>query len=156
MSINDSIYIKSSNYLVGITNDKINVTDNLNSMKGNEIGALSLFIGTTRDTFNGKKVLKLEYEYHPTMAIKQIEKLAITAIKKYNLNKVCIIHRVGQVDVSEESILIISASVHRKEAINSTEYIIEEIKNSITIWKKEYYDSDEYVWKENATLTNSS
>lgn len=151
MISNESLYIKGSNYIIAIIKDKIDVAEYIKTMKSPEVGALSLFIGTTKDTFNGKKVLKLEYEFHPTMAIKQMENLARTAISKFNLNRIAIIHRVGKVDISEESILIISASVHRREALDSTDYIIEEFKRSIPIWKKEYYQSEieEYVWKEN-------
>ena len=113
-------------------------------------GAISAFIGVTRNNFENKIVTYLEYEFHKTMAIKQLFKIAQNAYKKFSLSKIFIIHRVGQVKVTEESILILCVGSHRKESIDSSSEVIEEVKKNVPIWKKEYYEGENnYIWKEN-------
>mmetsp|Transcript_34278 Transcript_34278/g.35566 ORF Transcript_34278/g.35566 Transcript_34278/m.35566 type:complete len:236 (+) Transcript_34278:1-708(+) len=170
------IYVNQEGLYVEISPNIIDISKLLSQSKDPHSGAMSLFIGTTRDNFEGKEVVHLEYEYHHSMAIRELYRIAYTAKTKYSLSKVILVHRVGVVPVTEESIVIISVSPHRAEAINATSYIIEEVKRRVPIWKKEFYQDEqgsnelsesksdhqkqdltvkcEYAWKENANSLN--
>jgi molybdopterin synthase catalytic subunit len=135
--------------IYGVQEDEINVSELISKMKDGKGGAISIFLGTTRDNFENKKVLKLFYEAHPTMALKKLKEIAEEIYEKFNLIKVAIIHRVGEVPITDESIVIISTSGHRSEAIEATSYAIEQVKKIVPIWKKEIYEEGGSEWKEN-------
>eukprot|EP00252_Welwitschia_mirabilis_P018081 TRINITY_DN40271_c0_g1_i1.p1 TRINITY_DN40271_c0_g1~~TRINITY_DN40271_c0_g1_i1.p1 ORF type:complete len:220 (-),score=51.58 TRINITY_DN40271_c0_g1_i1:130-789(-) len=112
-------------------------------------GAIATFIGTTRDTFEDKRVLELRYEAYVPMALRQMNFICSEARRQYNLLKLAVVHRLGVVPVGEESVFVAASSVHRKDALGACEFIIDEIKASVPIWKKEVYTNGE-VWKENS------
>lgn len=112
-------------------------------------GAIATFIGTTRDTFNDKQVLELRYEAYVLMALRQLRAICSAARNRWKLMKLAVAHRLGVVLVGEESVFVAVSSVHRRDALEACEYIIDEIKASVPIWKKEVYTNGE-VWKENA------
>ncbi len=87
----------NDNIIYYIQEDSIDISNLIANMKSSKGGALSIFLGTTRDHFENKKVLKLFYEAHPTMAIKKLKEIAEIAYEKYKLLKIAIIHRVGEV-----------------------------------------------------------
>lgn len=135
--------------IVGIQEEPIDVGTLITKMKSSSVGALSIFLGTTRDNFENKKVLKLFYEAHPTMALKKMKDIAEYSLKTFNLLKILIIHRTGEVPVTEESIIIIATSAHRKESLDAISYCIDEVKKVVPIWKKEIFEDGNNIWKEN-------
>jgi len=115
-----------------------------------EAGAISVFVGTTRNTFKGKKVLRLEYEAYEPMALKQMRELCNEMRQRWpNVVKCAILHRTGVVAVGEASVVIAVSSPHRREALESVAWCIDELKSRVAIWKKELYE-DGSSWKENA------
>lgn len=112
-------------------------------------GAIATFIGTTRDTFEDKQVLELRYEAYVPMALKQLRAICSAARNRWKLMSLAVAHRLGVVLVGEESVFVAVSSVHRRDALEACEYIIDEIKGSVPIWKKEVYTNGE-VWKENS------
>lgn len=80
-------------------------------------GGISTFIGTTRNTFHGKRVLRLEYECYEPMALKELHKLAAAVRERWPLVKLALLHRVGVVEIGQASVVISASSVHRREAI---------------------------------------
>lgn len=135
--------------IVRIQEEPIDVGALITKMKSTSAGALSIFLGTTRDNFENKKVLKLFYEAHPTMALKKMKDIADYCLKTFNLLKILIIHRTGEVPVTEESIVIIATSAHRKESLDAISYCIDEVKKVVPIWKKEIFEDGNNIWKEN-------
>lgn len=129
----------NENIYVELTDNVIDMPLYMSKLKDPGAGASSIFIGMTRDNFEDKSVCFLDYECHHTMAIKELKRIANKAITDYQVSKVLIVHRLGRVNVTEASILIITLSAHRGEAIKSTSWIIEEVKKSVPIWKKEHY-----------------
>ncbi|XP_028399025.1 molybdopterin synthase catalytic subunit-like isoform X2 [Dendronephthya gigantea] len=113
-------------------------------------GATSIFVGTTRDTFNGKRVVRLEYEAYEPMAKKELAKICQDIHKKWNVLKIAIVHRIGLVPISEASVVIAISSVHRKESLEAVQYCIDTLKATVPIWKKEVYDDGQSTWKENS------
>lgn len=82
---------------VTITDKPIDSHTLIEDSKNNLAGALSIFIGTTKEIFNNKRVTRLIYEAHPTMAIKKLIQIADYCIEKYKLLGITIVHRIGQV-----------------------------------------------------------
>lgn len=112
-------------------------------------GAVSVFVGITRDNFDGKKVLRLEYEACESMAIKEIRKICDHILKKWDVKRVAVLHRLGNVPITEASVIITASSPHRKESLGAVEYCIDTLKATVPIWKKEVYEEGEACWKEN-------
>ena len=103
-------------------------------------GSDLIFIGKVRDTSRGKNVTHIDYEIYNEMAVKELNKIADEASAGHELNRVIIVHRYGRVNLGETSILILVSSPHRDSSYKASRYIIDEIKNRVPIWKKEFYD----------------
>jgi len=120
-------------------------------------GAISTFSGITRNNFQGKTVTKLSYEGYIPMAERELRKICIEANDKYpSVQKIAAVHIIGDCPVSKASVLLCASSPHRKDAIYCVEYLIDELKARVPIWKLECYeDGDgESVWKENVEWFN--
>lgn len=109
-------------------------------------GAVVCFIGRPRNIDNGREVLYLEYEAHQSMAIKELTTIMQKALKQFTINDCIVVHRLGRVEVGQASVVIIVTAMHRKEAYNASQFIIDELKKSVPIWKKEYFN-DGSQWK---------
>lgn len=109
---------------------------------------LTQLLGTTRDNFQGKTVTHLAYSSYIPMAIKSLEKIASTAVKKHGLIKIAILHRLGEVPILEESILVIASSPHRQEAFDAARDVLEECKEKLEVWKREEFEEGG-VWRAN-------
>ena len=112
-------------------------------------GAISTFIGTTRDNFQGKKVTKLSYEGYVPMAEKELRKLCEYACTKYKVHKIAAVHILGDCPVGEASVILACSSPHRRDSLHCVEYLIDTLKAKVPIWKLECYEGDDAVWKEN-------
>jgi len=143
----------------------IDVDQVMKSVQDDRAGATVVFIGTTRNSFKGKTVTRLEYQAYSKLAIKTMAsaiRTAATSIsrsdhypdsqKVRSLIRCAVHHRLGTVPVSEPSIVIAVSSPHRKEAFTACELILEEVKHKAQIWKREYYegeDESKAEWKAN-------
>eukprot|EP00249_Psilotum_nudum_P006827 c20091_g1_i1 orf=395-934(-) len=135
--------------LVEISHQPLDLIKYINAVKNPGAGAVATFAGTTRDSFGNRQVLELQYEAFVPMAYRQLRAICKDARKLWSLISVAVAHRVGVVPIGEESVFVAASSVHRKDALEACHYIIDEIKASVPIWKKEVYVDGE-VWKENA------
>ncbi|CAL5228356.1 g11472 [Coccomyxa viridis] len=118
-------------------------------------GAVATFSGVTRDTFNGKGVLRLEYEAYEPMALKKMAEICGEAAQKWSLKKVAMAHRTGLVGIGHPSVIIAASSAHRADALEACHWAIDELKARVPIWKKEFYEGGD-VWKENAESRQST
>ncbi|GAB5590907.1 Molybdopterin synthase catalytic subunit [Umbelopsis nana] len=109
-------------------------------------GAISTFSGTTRDHFQGKRVLKLQYEGYEPMAERILHDIVNEARNLWDIQHVLVYHRLKEVPIGEASVVIAVSSAHRKEAMKAVEYLIDELKARCPIWKKEFY-LDGSLWK---------
>ena len=114
-------------------------------VSNDEAGGIAVFIGTVRNQTKGKKVLYLEFESYTPMAIKELKKIAITAQEKWKAEKISIHHRVGKLEIGEIAVIIAVATPHRKAAFEACEYCIDTLKQTVPIWKKEFFE-DGAVW----------
>lgn len=112
-------------------------------------GGINFFLGTTRNSFEGKEVIRLEYEAYEGMALRQMKELAEGMVEKWHLGRCAVVHRLGEVSVGEVSIAIGCASAHRDAAIQATSELINAVKALVVIWKREVYADDLPVWKAN-------
>ena len=125
----------------------IQVTENLPSLQecndfcnDASCGAISSFVGITRDNFQGKTVTKLSYEGYVPMAEKELLKLCQDATIKYpSIAKIAAVHILGDCPVGRASVILVASSPHRRDAMHCVEYLIDELKARIPIWKREVY-----------------
>ena len=115
-----------------------------------DCGAISSFIGTTRNSFQGKRVAMLSYEGYVPMAEKELLKLCIAASSQWDITKIAIVHKLGDCPVGDASVIIVASSPHRRASLEAVSFLIDELKATVPIWKREIYEGDEgSVWKEN-------
>lgn len=115
-------------------------------------GAISTFTGITRNNFQQKTVTMLSYEGYVPMAEKELLKICIEATEKYpSVVKIAAVHILGDCPVEAASVILCASSPHRRDAMHCIEFLIDELKARVPIWKRELYqDGDgESVWKEN-------
>uniref|UniRef100_A0AC35EUF6 Molybdopterin synthase catalytic subunit n=1 Tax=Panagrolaimus sp. PS1159 TaxID=55785 RepID=A0AC35EUF6_9BILA len=118
-------------------------------------GAISTFIGTTRDNFNNKQVHSLEYECYESMAYSELKNVCQKTREKFpEIKRISIFHRIGKVDIGEASVIISTSSPHRREAIEGTHFAIDILKEIVPIFKKEIYADGTKSWKENSEFDN--
>jgi molybdopterin synthase catalytic subunit len=108
-----------------------------------EAGGIDVFIGTTRaesDPANGSLV-RLDYAAYPEMAMKELHKIAGEAKRRWAATRIALWHRLGAVAVGEASIVIAVSCPHRADAFSACRYLIDTLKETVPIWKKEVYDA---------------
>ncbi|RCV05522.1 hypothetical protein SETIT_1G091100v2 [Setaria italica] len=111
-------------------------------------GAIATFEGTTRDHFAGRHVVELRYEAYAAMARRRLAGILREARSRHALRRLAVAHRLGPVPAGEASVFVAASATHRADAMEACRYVIDELKASVPIWKKEVYDDGE-VWKEN-------
>jgi molybdopterin synthase catalytic subunit len=116
---------------------------------------MATFVGMTRNTNEGRCVIRLEYECYPGMAEKEMEKIALDALTRWSIRKIAMIHRLGQVDIGEASVAIAVSSGHRHAAFEACHFAINQLKAIVPIWKKELYEGGE-LWIGSQTGTVGS
>jgi molybdopterin converting factor subunit 1 len=115
------------------------------TLKHGEDGAALVFEGVVRNQTRGRKTLYLAYEAYEEMALAQLEKLAVEALEKFQVRDVAIVHRLGRLEIGETSVLIAVASAHRAAAFEACRWLIDTLKRTVPIWKKEFFE-DGAVW----------
>ena len=123
------------------------VTDEIEAMKkvSRNIGGIVTFLGTGREMSKGENITKLNFEHYPQMAEKKLEEIRVKAIEDFKIIDMSIIHRIGEIDIGENIVLIVAAGEHRKEAFEACEWAIAELKRITPIWKRETTSKGE-VW----------
>lgn len=108
-------------------------------------GGIDVFIGTVRDATKGRQVLRLEFEAYQQMALNEMKKIAGQAIEKWPVEKILVHHRTGVLQVGEVPVVIAVAAAHRAAAFDACRYVIDTLKQTVPIWKKEFFEDGE-VW----------
>jgi molybdopterin synthase catalytic subunit len=111
-----------------------------------DAGALSTFFGIVRDKNLGRAVLRLHYECYVSMAERRISEIREEAIDRYGLSGVGIVHRVGTLEIGEIAVAVAVSAVHRAEAFEACASIVEAIKHTVPIWKKETFVDGTSAW----------
>lgn len=109
-------------------------------------GAVALFSGVVRDQTGDRRVKYLEYEAHVSMAEAKMREIAAQLRVRWpGLRKVAMVHRIGRLEIGESSVLIAVSSPHRREAFEACHFAIDTLKQTVPVWKKEYFEDGE-VW----------
>ena len=110
-----------------------------------ESGGIDIFIGTVRNVTKGKRVVRLEFEAYERMALAEMEKILKQAGGQWPIQKALIHHRTGILEVGEVPVIIAVSTAHRAAAFDACRYIIDTLKETVPIWKKEIFEDGE-VW----------
>jgi len=153
----------ASGQYCAIVRNKINVAGFVEMLKKPEDGAVVAFEGIVRNHSRGRRTEHLEYDAYEGMAIKQMDELVTSATSKFAIDDARIVHRLGRMEIGETSVLIVVSSAHRAPAFDACRYLIDTLKKTVPIWKKEFF-ADGAVWADgeafppevrNPALTNT-
>ncbi|HEY5544958.1 MAG TPA: molybdenum cofactor biosynthesis protein MoaE [Gemmatimonadaceae bacterium] len=109
-------------------------------------GAISLFLGTVRNSNEGREVDGIDYSAYETMAVAEMNRIASEAADRYPGVAVSLEHRIGTLRVGDVSVAIACAHAHRAPALDANRYVIEELKRRVPIWKREHYLDGTSEW----------
>lgn len=130
---------------IQLTEESLRTEACLAAVETPEAGAVNLFVGTVRSKTQGKQVLHLEYEAYEPMAVSEMRKIAEEAMRLFPVKKVAIHHRVGRLEIGDKAVVIAVATPHRREGFEACRHIIDTLKQTVPIWKKEVFE-DGAVW----------
>ena len=131
--------------MIALTEDSIDLTAAYAQVQSDEAGAIDFFVGVVRNNTQQRPVEQLDYEAYGPMAIREMQKIADEACRRWHVLKYVIIHRTGILKIGEVAVLIGVSTPHRDHAFEATRYIIDTIKQTVPIWKKEQFTDGE-VW----------
>jgi molybdopterin synthase catalytic subunit len=127
----------------GLTPDPIDLAAVVAEVADEEAGAVATFLGTARVHSRGRVVSHLDYEAYEGMAEQELERLAEDLLRRYDLCRVAIVHRVGRVEIGETSVAIAVSAPHRQDALAACKDAIDTLKETVPLWKKEVYAGGE-------------
>ncbi len=132
--------------MFSITYEKINELKLKEFCIRPDAGGYVSFEGWVRNHNEGAEVIKLEYEGYDDMALRQGQKILSEALKKFDVFSARCEHRLGKLEIGDMAVWVGVSSAHRKEAFEACQYIIDTVKHSLPIWKKEYYLNGDSGW----------
>jgi molybdopterin synthase catalytic subunit len=131
--------------IVRLVREPIDAASVVAALKQGEDGAVVVFDGIVRNNTRGRRTLYLDYESYDEMALRQMQQLAAQSIADFKIRQVAIVHRLGRLDIGETSVLIAVASAHRAAAFDACRWLIDTLKKTVPIWKKEHFE-DGAIW----------
>ena len=158
---NDSRHPMKSNNALGpssssqrITNSEIDVNDVINSMVDIEghSGATVIFVGSVRNFGMNGKVKGMYYESYIKMAENKIKNIEKLAMEKYSIKKIKVVHRIGELALGNNSVIIALSTPHSKDAFKACKYILARIKQEVPIWKKEILSKGDEKWVDGKSI----
>ncbi len=125
--------------------DVIDASQVFTELSDAQSGGICVFVGTVREFTQGEEVVSLEFETYQKMALKEMDKIATDAMHKWSLNKVIIRHAVGLKKVEAPVVVVGASSAHREACFEACRYLIDTLKETVPIWKKEMFEN-KTVW----------
>ncbi|OOQ62038.1 molybdenum cofactor biosynthesis protein MoaE [Mucilaginibacter pedocola] len=133
------------NTQIELHTEALNVQACIDWVMSPESGGIDVFIGTVRNATQGKTVQRLEFEAYEPMAISELNKITQQVFAQWPVQKVLVHHRTGVLQIGEVAVVIAVSAAHRAAAFEACRYIIDTLKQTVPIWKKEVFDDGE-VW----------
>jgi molybdopterin synthase catalytic subunit len=130
---------------IKITADQLDITSCIKAVMEDKSGGINIFVGTVRAATKGKRVVRLEFEAYVKMAEKEMQKIAENTLEKWPVHQILVHHRTGVLQVGEVPVIIAVSAAHRDAAFQACRYIIDTLKQTVPIWKKEIFEDGE-VW----------
>lgn len=129
-----------------ITDQPLLLEPLVNVVRRSSSGAIATFLGVVREQTRGRQVRYLEYEAYREMAIPKMREIADEIRRKWEVNEVAMVHRIGRLQIGEASVAIAVSAPHRQQALAACAYAIDRLKETVPIWKKEVWtDGEEWV-----------
>ena len=132
--------------MVKFTYDVITAEPLIAQVSRNTSGAVAVFVGIAREFTEGRRVIHLEYEAYPEMALKKMEEIEAEVRKRWEVDDVAMVHRLGSLKIGEASIIIAVSAPHRQAALAACKYAIDKLKEVVPIWKKEVFEEGKSRW----------
>jgi molybdopterin synthase catalytic subunit len=131
----------SDSVLIELTESPLALERAMEFVQDIQAGGIDIFLGTTRADIHPEhgRLEALDYAAYPEMALKQLRELVTKARAQWPICKVAVMHRTGRVPVGQPSVIIAVSSPHRSQAFSACRYLIDELKKSVPIWKKDIY-----------------
>ncbi|HEY8165432.1 MAG TPA: molybdenum cofactor biosynthesis protein MoaE [Gemmatimonadaceae bacterium] len=129
-----------------LVTDPLDVSRLVREVASPERGATACFIGTVRETNDGRAVTGIDYRAYQEMAEAELNRILVEAVNQYDGIDVALEHRTGQLAVGDASIVVVVAHAHRAPALDALRSIVEQIKSRATIWKLELYEDGTREW----------
>ena len=133
-------------HFIELVDGPIQMEDLREQIDHSDAGAHGWFVGVTRRRTGDLVTETLHYQAHKAMALRELDSLAKSAMKKYSLLRLVIVHRLGEVPVAEASVVIGCSSQHRPETFSALEWIMNKLKKDVPIWKREVYCDGKEEW----------
>jgi molybdopterin synthase catalytic subunit len=130
---------------IQISPTRLNIQSCIDWVMSPESGGIDVFIGAVRNQTKGKAIRRLEFEAYEPMALLEIEKILAQAAEKWAVQRALVHHRTGVLEIGEVPVIIAVAAAHRAAAFEACRYIIDTLKETVPIWKKEIFEDGE-VW----------
>jgi molybdopterin synthase catalytic subunit len=130
--------------MIKVTREDFSVDEVVASIRSGGMGVIVTFLGTVRNNSKGRDVDRIEIQVYEEMAVKQLQEIRVEAIEKFNVDEVAIVHRYGNLKVSENIMMIAVGAGHRPEAFEACRYVLETIKEKVPLWKKEFTPEGDY------------
>src|SRR5262250_2642107 len=132
--------------LVQITSEPLSERALIDAVSDAGAGGIVLFSGVVRDQTGGRRVKFLEYEAHQAMAEAKMREIAVTMRQRWpDLTRIAMVHRIGRLEIGESSVMITVSSPHRRQAFEAGQFAIDTLKETVPVWKKEYFEDGE-IW----------
>lgn len=132
--------------MIELKKGKIKIKDVISFVESPDAGAIDVFIGTVRNQTKGKEVTHLEFEAYESMAINEIEKIIQKAKAKWPILLIAVVHALGKLEIGDIPVVIAVSTPHRKAAFEACQFVIDELKKTVPIWKREFFkDGDQWV-----------
>ncbi|HEY0982858.1 MULTISPECIES: molybdenum cofactor biosynthesis protein MoaE [unclassified Schlesneria] len=132
--------------MISLTHDPIDYHALTESVRSTQSGAVVLFLGTVREMTHGRRTLALNYEGYPEMAEVKLAELETAARARWPVDRVAIVHRLGRLELGDISVAVAVSCPHRKAAFEAGQFLIDELKVSVPIWKQENWSDGTTEW----------
>ncbi|MDQ3956086.1 MAG: molybdenum cofactor biosynthesis protein MoaE [Actinomycetota bacterium] len=139
-----------------ITEGSLDVPAAIDEVAGPSCGGLAVFVGTVRESAaapegSGRPVVRLEYDAHPQLAKRRLEEIGEEALRRWDVKKLVAVHRSGACALGEPTVVVACSAPHRGDALEACRFVIDTIKSTVPIWKREVYaDGSSWVGAEGA------
>lgn len=129
-----------------LTTSPIEYSSLVESVRGSRSGAVVLFLGTVREMSEGRPVSGLTYDAYPPMAESKLREIVESARRRWSLDEAVVVHRYGDLQLGDVAVAIVTASPHRDESFESARWIMDTIKQTVPIWKREHWSDGSASW----------
>ncbi len=132
--------------MIELTREEIDYTALTERVRSPQSGAVILFLGTVREMTDGRQTVALEYDAYPEMAKMKLAELEAETREQWPVEEIAIVHRLGRLELGDISVAIALSSPHRRQAFEAGQFLIDELKVRVPIWKKENWSDGGTEW----------